>query len=213
MSRDQHVRDALARFLAAVRQATDTHLHTLSDELLAIVRAEGAPDADGATHLVAGIRLIDEATTLRGVLDALAASMAQHAPRTGVLLVDRAEAKPYRHAGFPPDRTPAQTTAGQSGVLARAIASQVAALGYPGDDPNAPAFLRVPDAQVQLLMPIVVAHQVVAVVHAEGAASAGDRDRQPPDWAALVETLGRHASAKLENVTSKRTVEVLTGSG
>ncbi|MCC7008611.1 MAG: hypothetical protein IT184_07325 [Acidobacteria bacterium] len=207
MSREQQVRDALARFLAAVRTATDTHLDTLSHELIAVLRADAPSGGEGAAQLVEAVRRLDEATTLRGVLDALAAGTADHVTRSAVLLVDRAVARPYRQAGFPPERVPAEVRAAESAGVARAIAAQAATLVRAGDDPHAPPFMQIPAGDVALLMPVVVAQQVVALVDAEGPAAG----MATPGWAALVESLTRHASAKLENVTSKRTVEVLTG--
>lgn len=209
MSREQQVRDALARFLAAVRKATDSHLATLSTELIAILRTDAPAGGDGAAELLAGMREIDDATSLRGVLDALAAGAARHAADSGVLLVDRAMARPYRYDGFAPDRAPVDTSVGESGTLARAMAAQAAVIAHGGDDPAAPAFLSPPDGHVLLLVPIVVAQQVVAMAHAGGPAAGPPGSRTMPDWAAFVEALARHASAKLENVTSKRTVEVL----
>jgi hypothetical protein len=60
--------------------------------------------------------------------------------------------------------------------------------------------------------PLQVGGRVVAVVFAEGP------DRQSPPgadsvWSEHVEVLVRHASSRLENITSRRTVEVLTISG
>jgi hypothetical protein len=60
-----------------------------------------------------------------------------------------------------------------------------------------------------VIIPLQVAGKVVAVVFAEGV------DRLTPQgagsvWTEHVEVLVRHASSRLENITSRRTVEVLT---
>jgi hypothetical protein len=62
-----------------------------------------------------------------------------------------------------------------------------------------------------VVVPVVVAGSVVALVYAEGqerhaGSSSGSL------WTEHVEVLVRHASSRLENVTSRRTVEVLTSS-
>jgi hypothetical protein len=208
MTREQHVRDALARFLSALRRDTDAHLQTLSAELIQVLRGEDSSPAGAAGRLVAGIRRIDDATTLRGVLDALAAAAAEHVRPSSVLLIERAAVRPYRQDGYAAERAPGETTVTGAADVARAIAAQAAVLVRSGDDPQAPPFLRVPDGSVGLLMPIVVAGQVVAMVHGEGDRR-HDTDANLPEWAALVESLARHAAAKLENVTSKRTAEAL----
>jgi hypothetical protein len=60
------------------------------------------------------------------------------------------------------------------------------------------------------VIPIVVGQEVVAVVYVEGLDRTGVQPGEPV-WAQHVEVLVRHASARLETVTSLRTVEVLAG--
>ena len=69
--------------------------------------------------------------------------------------------------------------------------------------------MRVPAGHTGLVTPIAVAGEVVALLYAD------DADRPPtkegaPIWTEDVEVLVRHASLRLENVTSERAVEVLT---
>jgi hypothetical protein len=68
--------------------------------------------------------------------------------------------------------------------------------------------MRVATGHLGLLMPIAVAGSVVALVYAEGPDRQADQPGAPV-WAEQVEVLVRHTAARLENVTSKRTVEVL----
>ena len=77
--------------------------------------------------------------------------------------------------------------------------------------PEVPAFMRAAAGHSGVVIPIVVAGSVVAMVYAEGP------ERQAGSsatslWTEHVEVLVRHASSRLENVTSRRTVEVLTSS-
>lgn len=60
-----------------------------------------------------------------------------------------------------------------------------------------------------MAIPLVVGKQVVALVYAVGAERVAGEPGEPV-WTEQVEVLVRHASARLENVTSLRTVEVLT---
>ena len=211
MSREQQVRDALARFLSQLRKTTDTNFEILTTDLIAILRGDLAQNDEAPARLVAAIRRLDAASTLRGVLDALAAGAADHAARSVVLLVEQGVARVYRHQGFAAERQPVEVAAGSSATLASAIVSQGMVLVHPGDDPRGPAFVRVPTANMGIAMPIVVALQVVAVIYAEGPENQTAGDSSAPGWTSLVEALARHAAARLENVTSKRTVEVLSG--
>jgi hypothetical protein len=74
-----------------------------------------------------------------------------------------------------------------------------------------PAFMRVAAADLGLVTPVVVGQAVVALVYAEGPASAA-HEPGAPVWSEQVEVLVRHASSRLESLTSQRTVEVLTHS-
>jgi hypothetical protein len=69
--------------------------------------------------------------------------------------------------------------------------------------------MRVPAGHVGVIVPLVVGQEVVAIIYVEGPERAGGQPGEPV-WAEQVEVLVRHASARLETVTSLRTVEVLS---
>lgn len=234
MSREEDVRDAVERFVSRVRQDLDAHLEALSVDLLAIVRGDmrtsrvdldrAAVDvaravAQGGFHarhdvisrVVVAIRRLDDATTLRGILDALADGAMAEASRVAVLLVDRDMLRSYRHQGFLPGAAPVDVPVAASPVLyGAATLRQTAAVtgSHLPRDPGVPAFLHVAVGQRGLVTPIVVGQSVVALVYAEGPDHTGV-DAEEPVWSDHVEVLVRHASARLESVTSLRTVEVL----
>jgi hypothetical protein len=235
MPSEQQIRDAVDRFLAQVRQDTDTRLETLAAELLQfaredqangivpveraaveVARAVGRGGAharhDLISRVIAAVRRLDEATTLRGILDALAEGAAAETVRSAVLLVDGEWLRSYRHYGYDRGSAPEDLRADASPLLAGVIETKQPA---PLEPPSARAersrspFLRVLPGRVGLAMPLLLDQQVVAIVYGEGAA------RQPhepgePVWTEQVEVLVRHASARLVNVTSLRTVEVLS---
>jgi hypothetical protein len=235
MPSEQQIRDAVDRFLAQLRQDMDTRLEALAAELLQFAREDQASGivpveraaievaravGRGGVHarhdlisrVVGAVRKLDEATTLRGVLDALADGAAAETVRSAVLLVDGEWLRSYRHHGYDRAAAPEDLRADASMLLASVVDSKMTA---PLEPPTArtersrPPFLRVLPGRVGLAMPLVLAQQVVAIVFAEGAA------RQPhepgePVWTEQVEVLVRHASGRLENVTSSRTVEVLS---
>ncbi len=234
MSREQHVREAVDRFISRLRQATDTHLEALAAELLQLIQGDmrtSRADLDRAAIEVAravakggsharhdlmsrvadAVRRLDDATSLRGVLDALADGASAEASRVVVMLVDGDTLRNYRQYGFAPGVASPQLPVNASPLLAAAVrlrqVTPVPAVERP--DPTVPAFIRVPAGQVGLILPVAVQREVVALVYADGA----DRDTNQtaaPVWTEQVEVLVRHAAARLENVTSQRTVEALT---
>ena len=235
MSREHQIREAIDRFLARTRQATDTHLEALSAELLAVVQgdmrsnrvdveraavdvaravARGGAHArhDLMTRIVDAVRRLDEATSLRGILDALALGASAVAARAAVLLVDGSTLRAYKHSGFAPGQTPNDLNVSASALLTAAVQMrQVTTVPSGGSmpDPLAPAFMRVPAGHVGLVIPLIVGREVVAVVYADGEERLSQHPGAPV-WTEQVEVLVRHASARLENVTSQRTVEVLS---
>jgi hypothetical protein len=234
MSREQQVREAIDRFLARVRQDTDVRLQTLAADLLRVAEgdthtsrvdveraaveiaravARGGEHArhDLMARIVGAFRRLDEATTLRGIIDALADGAASEASRVVVLLVDGRILRSYRHHGFGPGLEPADLSLDAAPIVAGAIdvrqTAKVPAMGGRGEA-RLPAFMRVPAGQLGLVIPLVVGQEVVAVVYVDGAESQDQKG--DPVWAEHVEVLVRHASARLETVTSSRTVEVLS---
>ena len=235
MPREQEVRDAIERFLSHVRQQTDQHLEGLAAELLAILQGDmrtSRVDVDraavevaravakGGSHarhdlisrVVVAMRRLDDATTLRGILDALAQGGAEEASRLAVMLVEGTTLRAYRHHGFVPGSAPTDIRLDASALISSAVSlRQTATVSPTSDDQRAlerPAFMRVATGHLGLLMPIAVAGSVVALVYAEGPDRQADQPGAPV-WAEQVEVLVRHTAARLENVTSKRTVEVL----
>ena len=235
MPSEQQIRDAVDRFLAQVRQDIDARLESLAAELLQFAREDQATGlvpveraaievaravGRGGVHarhdlisrVIAAVHRHDEATTLRGVLDALAEGAAAEAARSVVLLVDGEWLRSYRHHGYDAASVPGDLRIDASPLLASVVETKCTAPlepPTPRTERSRPAFLRVLPGRVGLAMPLVLAQQTVAIVFAEGAA------RQPhepgePVWTEQVEVLVRHASARLENVTSLRTVEVLS---
>lgn len=234
MSREQQVRDAIDRFVTRVRQDTDARLQVLAGELLQIVEREDTSGrvaielaaievaravARGGVHarhdlisrVITAIRRLDEATTLRGILDALADGAASEAVRVAVLLVDGDTFRSYRHHGYDNEPAPVDIPSVSSPLLMDVVARQQPVIvgNEPAVQAQLPSFFRAVSGRAGLVTPVVVAQQVVAVVYAEGVARQASEPGEPV-WTEHVEVLVRHASARLENVTSLRTVEVLT---
>lgn len=163
-------------------------------------------------RLLGAVRRIDEATSLSGILEALAKGAASETSRVAVLLVDAEMLRVWGHYGFAANTGPVDVTLSQSGVLAAAVALRQTSFVPPlleNRESGAPAFMRVPVGHTGLVTPIVVAGEVVAVLYADDVDRLATQE-DAPVWPEEVELLVRHAAARLENVTSERTVEVLT---
>jgi GAF domain-containing protein len=231
------VKEAVERFVARVRHNVDVHLETLAADLVRALEDEGGKVAvdrlsdlaksastvqaqegklDVLAKLVGAMRLQDEATSLRGIMDALARGAAGEAARVAVLLVDGDTLRSFSEFGYAGGARPADVPLDSFPALARTVAEHQRLILAPasGRVPDLPAFMRALPGNSGVVVPIIVAGVVVAMLYAEGP------ERQPgtggasgaSPWTEHVEVLVRHASSRLENVTSRRTVEVLTSS-
>lgn len=231
MSREQQVRDAVDRFVARVKLDTDARLQVLASELADIIGAAGAASNAAAAvelaraaergtaqtrtllieGLVAAVRRLDEATTLHGILDALADGAGKAVSRAAVLLVDTGQLRAHCHQGYPQGLAPVEIPLDAAGDVAHAVALRQPVRIHPvsGRAPASAPPGFVPTAgRLGIVMPLVVAQQVVAVLHAEGPARHASEPAEPA-WLSQIELLVRHAAARLESVTSLRMVEVL----
>ena len=227
------VKEAVERFTARVRHNIDVHLETLAGDLVRALEDEGgkvsvdrltdlakaastvqAQDTkvDLLAKLVGAMRLQDEATTLRAIMDALARGASGEATRVAVLLVDGDTLRAFSEFGYAGGARPADVALDTFPALSRAVAEKqrlVLSTAAGGRIPDVPAFMRAMSGNSGLVVPIIVAGGVVALMYAEGperqAGAAGGSL-----WTEHVEVLVRHASSRLENVTSRRTVEVLS---
>ena len=163
--------------------------------------------ADTVGRILTAVRRLDEATTLRGILDALADAASSEGVRVAVLLVDRGELRVYRHQGFPPADVPARMAITASVAMSQAVikCQSVPLSPVRSADSSTPVFLRLAAGRSGLVLPLVVDQSAVALVYVDGQADT-------PNWGDVVEVLVRHGSARLESVTSQRTVEALTAS-
>lgn len=160
---------------------------------------------DTLSRLMASMRRINEATTLTGILDALASGAASETSRVAILLVDGETLHVWGHHGFGAQSFP-DLPIGQSGVLAAAVALKQTSFVPP--NAISPAFMRVPVGSTGLIVPMTVGGEVVALLYADDV-ERRDQHEDAPVWTEEIDLLVRHAALRLENVTSIRTVEVL----
>lgn len=233
-SSEMRVREAIDSFVRAVRGELDTHLATLAAELLRTVHSLPAGGAGGArgvagvtraligteapdtridllARLLAAMRRLDQAETLSDILDALARGVSSEATRVLMLLIEGDVLRSWRAFGFTGDQRPYDVPYSSYPALERAVHDRQRATITPGgaNEAASPSFLRVPRGHAGLIIPIVVGGHVVALFYAEGPDRVAALEGANV-WAEQAEVLVRHAASRLENVTSLRTVEVLT---
>jgi GAF domain len=227
MSEATRVRTAVDAFIDCIRREADASGRTLASDImracdadreaaLAALRGELAGEhADAFVRLTAAVRRIDKAGSLAATLDALARGTTTDAARVALFLVQGDELHSWRHSGFARGSEPVDLVEGEyGGILESAIDRQRIVEVTPADvaaDPTSPPFLRMPEEHAGLACPLVVGSQVVALLYADGPQRRTELG-EASVWSEQVEVLVRHAALRLENMTSRRTVEVLTRS-
>jgi hypothetical protein len=195
------------------------------DAALDALRAEGTTSSSHPTaaapassetlaRLLESIRRLDTAMSLSAILEALAQNTLGRASRVAIFVVSGETLKSWGHFGFEQGQGAFDVPVDAVKVLTSALSTQQSAVFRAADstdDPSLPPFMRPPAGHVGLVAPLVVGGQVVAVLYAEGA-EAGPEEAGHAAWADEVEVITRHARARLENVTSERTVTALTRS-
>ena len=182
---------------------------------MAAVKAEMREDhVDTFSRLLTAVRRLDDVTSLSGILDTLARGASLEASRVAVFVVDGETLRSWGHYGFPPGHAPADLPIATGGIVGTAVQHKQIAFVSPTIDPKGPetpAFMQVPNGHIGMLIPIVVGGEVVVLLYANGVERRTDHETAVT-WTEQVELLVRHAALRLENVTSIRTVEVLTKS-
>jgi len=200
---DDHVRDAIDRVLAQVREPLDGTLRELAGTIAIEARA---PDV----RLTDALRLLDEATSFGDVLTVLADCVGREVERSAVLVVAPGRFKGWHNSGFSGAVADAKTLEhpfdpkdllGAALSTKASIVSRASTKHVPMDD--RPSFAQDTDRRDAVAVPVLLGGIVAAVVYAD-APSVGD---ETPSWLTAVERLTRFAGLVLE----ARTARYLTG--
>ena len=229
------VKEAVERFVARVRHNVDVHLETLAADLVRAIEEDGGNVSsdrlsdlakaastiqtqegklDMLAKLVGALRQQDEAITLKGILDALARGASSDAARVAVLLVDRDTLRRFTEYGYTGGARPADVPLDTYSAIARVVIDRqrlVLAATPGGRLPDVPPFMRAMSGNSGIVVPVIVAGGAVALLYAEGPERVAGQATTSV-WIEEIEVLVRHASSRLENITSRRTVEVLSSS-
>lgn len=219
---------ALAAREAALRAEADSRLDRevaqARQEALAEAQAASARDqADAASaraserdarlaaieRLLASVRRIDAAATLRETLEVLVQSASLETPRVAVLLIEGDTVRAFSHRGFTdvPDSGPIAS----GGVVEACVEHGQPAFTGDAAGLKAPGFAGLADDRAGFAAPLRVGSRTVAVLYAD---DASERERDAPAaWPEALELLARHASIHLENLTAVRLTSSSSGSG
>lgn len=220
-------KELIEKFVGRVRTSLDTQLEALAGDLYksfedpsgkvdgkkaiaqiakAMNLADPGDRGEHITRLLSVIRTLDEANSLRALLDGVGRGAAMEATRVLVLLVDGELLRPFGDFGVAVGQRPSDIPLDSSPIIARAVRERIRVLLSGARNADLPPFMKQSNGVASLAVPVVVGGDVVALIYAEG--TPGD-ETQGPMWMEYVEVLARHAAARLEAITSRRTVEVL----
>jgi hypothetical protein len=216
MPSDDRLRGVVTGLLRRAHEDIDAQAPRLTADIAGLLRSQRIAGRDehvnAFTRLAAHIRQLDDANSLSGVLKVLSAGVMAEATRVALLIVEPEQLVLWGHFGFGEAPAPADMALGRDGPFDRAIESRKPVpISLAGTDSTRPAFMKFPPDHAGLVVPIVVGDNVVALLYADGLERRPERE-EGPVWPEVVEILVRHAAMRLENVTTLRTVEVLTRS-
>jgi hypothetical protein len=151
-------------------------------------------------RLLASVRRIDAAATLRETLEVLVQSASLETPRVAVLLIEGDSVRAFSQRGFAdvPDSGPIAA----GGVVEACVLHGQPAFTADAAGLKAPGFAGLTDDRAGFAAPLRVGNRTVAVLYADDASDAA-RDA-PAAWPEALELLARHASIHLENLTAVR---------
>ena len=171
-------------------------LQSLSDDWKSAQPPPPPPADTGAiVRLADALRAIDTATSLSGVLEALATSASNESARAGVFLLHEEQLRSFRLHGFPAryEGAPIAMPMTDAGVVADSITQRTVATSF------ASPFDELPPGVDATAIPLVLAGAPVGALYVEG----GD--------VSTMEILARFASRALEALTALKTARAIAG--
>ena len=175
------------------------------EETAAAARAsEREARLEAVERLLASVRRIDAASTLRETLEVLTQSASLETPRVAVLLIEGTSVRTFSHRGF--DEVPPAGPIAPGGVVEACVQQGQPAFTNDAAGLRAPGFAALDEHRAGFAVPLRVGGRTVAVLYADDAVE-GAHDA-PAAWPEALELLARHASMHLENLTATRAAGV-----
>jgi hypothetical protein len=192
------VRDAIDRVLEEVRASLDSTLRRLASTIAAGARASDLRFSDAMRHM-------DEAPSMRGVLQVLMDAVKHETDRSALLILSGRRLRGWSSSGFVglgADPKAIDLPADPDGLLGAAIRAK-AIISSPSSTAIAagterPQFAQGSGARDAVAVPIVLGGTVAAVLYADSP-TAGD----PSSWTDAVNRLVRYAGLLLETRTTR----------
>jgi hypothetical protein len=158
-------------------------------------------------RMLGAMQTISRGRSLSDTLTALTDAAATLAPRVTLFIVNGAELRGWRAAGF--DSGAPATVLGDQDRGSRALFDRALESGHAVTTASAPAppFARLPENRSGLAVPLVVGGHGVAVLYADDG-SVEDPDA-PSAWPEAVQALAAHASACVSHITAVRTAQAM----
>ena len=205
--RAEALEQARAEALDQARQeASAARAHS---DAAAVQATERDARLEAVERLLASVRRIDAASTLRETLEVLAQSASLETPRVAVLLIEGNNVRPFSQRGF--TEIPPAGPIAAGGVVEACVKHGQAAFTSDAAALRAPGFAALPDERAGFAAPLRVGNRTVAVLYADDASTdetGGVTHDAPAAWPEALELLARHASLHLENLTAVRAAAV-----
>lgn len=156
-----------------------------------------------ADRLAAGLRALDDAASLGGVLEGLAGLARRESDRAAVFLVRGDRLRGWRAVGFETAEgiLDVDLEASQSGVAGEAVKSGSRLEHRNGAGSPLPVFSAGLSPRRAVAAPVEVGGAIVAVLYAE---AAEPDTTSEPRWPAMLEVMARHAGRVLEAMTVRQ---------
>ena len=212
LERQESLDAAVAERDAAIAQALDgAAAESAAETDASIARALADVAESGPRALLAGVRRIDAATTLSGVLDVLVDVVAREAGRAALFVATGDAIRGWRFAGF--DEAMGDPMDYAAGGIDPALMDRAVSEGSAAVDAGRGA----------MAVPVVVGGELMALLYADDARAArddgaesgkaGDAEaaQRAPHWIAGVEVLARYAGCRLESITANRVAALAAG--
>ena len=185
-----------AAALAEARSA----LETQRAETVTVQGSEGQGRQEAVERLLASVRRLDAASSLRETLEVLVQSASLETPRVAVLLIEGDTVRAFAQRGF--TSMPEEGPLAAGGVVEASVQHGQPAFTRDAAGLKAPGFAALPAGRAGFAAPLRVGNRTVAVLYADNAGD-GHADA-PAAWPEALELLSRHASMHLENLTALR---------
>jgi phage baseplate assembly protein W len=216
----EHVAREAAGLVARAREeaaqanaalSADREARRVADEESAALRAAAEQGSLAAVErLLEGFRRLDHATTLTGLIDALAEAAAAEATRSAVFVVRGREVRGWRVAGFaeaPADVRSVSIALDGAGPIGVCVRSKGRVDISPATFADGElAFLSADESASGLAMPVTLGGETAAVIYGDDNGAGG-----PAGWRETIEILARHASRCLEAQTAIRAAKLAPG--